>query len=76
MKNRNFLSRLFKKHISEIQASGKKDTQPVKPSEKESLAGTEVAGNEPPLICWKGQLYRQKWVDGGLEAYGEPLGPC
>lgn len=36
----------------------------------------DAARSEPPPICWKGQLYRQKWVDGGLEAYGEPLGPC
>ncbi len=36
----------------------------------------EIGKNEPPLICWKGKLYRQKWVDGGLEAYGDPLGDC
>lgn len=32
--------------------------------------------NEPPLICWKHKLYRQKVVDGGLEPYGPPVGDC
>ncbi|MEO6834225.1 MAG: hypothetical protein ABI378_16020 [Chitinophagaceae bacterium] len=32
--------------------------------------------NEPPLICWKHKLYRQKVVDGGLEPYGAPVGDC
>jgi len=31
---------------------------------------------DPPLICWNGNLYQQKWVDGGIEALGDPLGDC
>ncbi|MBS1643647.1 MAG: hypothetical protein JST36_01285 [Bacteroidetes bacterium] len=32
--------------------------------------------DEPPLICWKHKLYRQRIVDGGLEPYGPPVGDC
>jgi len=52
---------------------------PLEPEEMDAGAkpnSDDASRSEPPLICWKGQLYRQKWVDGGMEAYGEPLGPC
>lgn len=53
---------------------------PISPADSNIVkSGTflvEQDPNEPPLICWKHKLYRQKIVDGGLEPYGPPVGDC
>jgi len=50
----------------------------IKPAEIATSPAKAIDPNsyDPPLICWKGKLYQQKWVDGGLEAYGDPIGDC